>query len=207
MSYQPPTVNLPIPAERIDGQTMTFRPARDGIDSEVAGVIQVVERANGVSVNASYVLGQDPPQSHVYWFDQPEIDALARSLMKEKRRILIVDDDRESTHLVKILVEKAGHYLVQEVNEAAKAHQSARNFRPDVILLDIMMPEMDGADVATQIEADPELHTTPIIFLTALVTMPEAKHGLRIEGHRSLAKPINIPELITQIEESLPRAT
>jgi len=186
---------------------MTFRPARDGIDSEVAGVIQVVERANGVSVNASYVLGQDPPQSHVYWFDQPEIDALARSLMKEKRRILIVDDDRESTHLVKILVEKAGHYLVQEVNEAAKAHQSARNFRPDVILLDIMMPEMDGADVATQIEADPELHTTPIIFLTALVTMPEAKHGLRIEGHRSLAKPINIPELITQIEESLPRAT
>lgn len=207
MSYQPPTVNLPIPAEKIDGQTMMFRPVRDGINSEVSGVIQVVERANGFSVNASYVARQDPPQSHVYWFDQSEIDAIARSLIKEERRILIVDDDRESTHLVKILLEKAGHYHVLEENNAAKAHQSARNFRPDVILLDIMMPEMDGADVAIQIEADTELRSTPIIFLTALVTMPEAKHGLRIEGHRSLAKPIDIPELINQIEESLPHAT
>ena len=207
MSYSPPTVNLPISAEKIDGQTITFRPLRDGIDSELPGVIQVVERANGFSVNASYVSGQDPPQSHVYWFDQSEIDAIARSLTKEKRRILIVDDDAESTHLVKILLEKAGHYLVLEENHAAKAHQSARDFRPDVILLDIMMPETDGAEVAAQIEADPELRSTPIIFLTALVTMPEAKHGLRIEGHRSLAKPIDIPELINQIEESLPRAT
>jgi CheY-like chemotaxis protein len=207
MSYSPPTVNLPIPAEKIDGQTITFRPVRDGIDSEVSGVIQVVERANGFSVNASYVAGQNPPQSHVYWFDQSEIDAVVRSLMNEKRRVLIVDDDRESTHLVKILLEKAGHYLVHEENDAAKAHQSARNFRPEVILLDIMMPEMDGAEVAAQVDADPDLRGTPIIFLTALVTMPEAKHGLRIEGHRSLAKPIDIPALINQIEESLARAT
>ncbi len=207
MSYSPPIVSLSIPAERIDGQTLTFRPVRDGINSDVSGVIQVVERANGFNINASYVFGQDPPQSHVYWFDQSEMDAIARSLMKEKRRILIVDDDRESTHLVKILLEKAGHYLVLEENDAAKAHQTARNFRPDVILLDIMMPETDGAEVAAQIEADTELCGTPIIFLTALVTMPEAKHGLRIEGHRSLPKPIHIPELINQIEESLPRAT
>jgi CheY-like chemotaxis protein len=207
MSYSPPTVNLPIPGEKIDGQTVMFRPVRDGIDSEVSGLIQVVERANGFSVNASYVGGQNPPQSHVYWFDQSEIDAIARSLSKEKRRILIVDDDRESTHLVKILLEKAKHYLVQEENDATKAYQSVRDFRPDVILLDIMMPKEDGAEVAAQIEADPELRSTPIIFLTALVTMPEAKTGLRIEGHRSLAKPIDIPELINQIEESLPRAT
>ena len=206
MNYRPPIVNLAIPAEKIDGHTVTFRPVRDGIDSEVAGVIQVVERASGFNVNASYVVGQNPPQSHVYWFDQSEIDAIARSLMKEKRRILIVDDDRESTHLVKILLEKAGHYLVLEENDAARAHQSARNFRPDVVLLDIMMPVTDGAEVAAQIEADAELRSTPIIFLTALVTIPEAKTGLRIEGHRSLAKPINIPELINQIEESLPRA-
>src|SRR5207237_5516101 len=180
MSYQPPTVTLPTPVEKIDGQSVTFRPVRDGIDSDVSGVIQVVERANGFSVNASYVVGENPPQSHVYWFDQSEIDAIARSLMKEKRRILIVDDDRESTHLVKILLEKAGHYLVLEENDPVKAHQSARNFRPDVILLDIMMPETDGAEVAAQIEADPELQSTPIIFLTALLTKPETKTGLRI---------------------------
>ena len=207
MSYSPPTVNLPIPADKIDGQTMTFRPVRDGIDSEVSGVIQVVERANGFNVNASYVVGQDPPQSHVYWFDQSEIDSIARSLSKEKRRILIVDDDPDSTHLVKILLEKTGNYVVLEENDADEAHQSARNFRPDAILMDIMMPKTDGGEVAAQIEADPELCGTPIIFLTALVTEPETKAGLRIEGHRSLAKPINIPQLIDQIEESLPRTT
>jgi CheY-like chemotaxis protein len=207
MSYSPPILKLPIPAEKIDGHTVTFRPVRDGIDSEVSGVIQVVERANGFNVNASYVVGQDPPQSHVYWFDQSEIDAIARSLTKEKRRILIVDDDADSTHLVKILLEKTGAYVVLEENDSAAAHQSARTFRPDVILLDIMMPKTDGAEVAAQIEADLELQSTPIIFLTALITKPETNTGLRIEGHRSLAKPINIPELIDHIEESLPHAT
>ena len=195
-----------MPPEKIDGQTVTFRPVRDGIDLEVSGVMQVIKDADGFNVNASYIVSQNPPLSHVYWFDQSEIDVIAKSAAKEKRRILIVDDDRESTHLVKILLEKAGHYLVLEENDASKAHQSAGNFRPDVILLDIMMPQKDGAEVAAQIEADPELCSTPIIFLTALVTMPEAKHGLRIEGHRSLAKPIDIPELIDRIEETLLRA-
>src|SRR2546422_3130128 len=207
MGYRPPTVKLPIPPEKIDGQTVTFKPVRDGIDLEVPGVMQVIEDANGFNVNASYIVSQDPPLCRVYWFDQSEIDAIAKAAVKEKRRILIVDDDPESTHVVKILLERTGRYLVLEENDAAKAHQSAQNFRPDVILLDIMMPKTDGGEVAAQIEADPELQSTPIIFLTALVTEPETKAGLRIEGHRSLAKPVNIPDLINQIEESLPRTT
>jgi two-component system alkaline phosphatase synthesis response regulator PhoP len=137
-------------------------------------------------------------------------DAAARSLsvagsaVEEKRRILIVDDDRDSTHIIKILLEKIASYLVLEENDAAKAHQSARNFRPDLILLDIMMPERDGGDVAAQMDADPGLQKTPIVFQTALVTKAEAKAGLRIQGHPVLAKPINIWELINRIEENLP---
>src|SRR5207245_3156516 len=192
MKLRPPTVKLPIPPEKIDGQTVTFKPVRDGIDLEVPGVMQVIEDANGFNVNASYIVSQNPPLCRVYWFDQPEIDAIAKLAVKEKPRILIVDDDREITRLVKILLERTGRYLVLEENDAAKAHQSAQNFRPDVILLDIMMPKTDGGEVAAQIEADPELQSTPIIFLTALVTEPETKAGLRIEGHRSLAKPVNI---------------
>ncbi len=203
MSCRPSTVKLPLTPEEIDGRTVTFKPVRDGIDSEVPGVLQVIEDADGFAVNASYVISQNPPRSHVYWFDQSEVDAIAKGLIKHKRRILIVDDDPESTHLVKILLEKTGNYLVREENDPDEAHQSARNFRPDAILLDIMMPKKDGSEVAAQMEADPELRSTPIIFLTALVTEPETKAGLRIEGHRSLAKPINIPELINQIEQSL----
>jgi CheY-like chemotaxis protein len=66
------------------------------------------------------------------------------------------------------------------------------------------MPEADGGDVAAKIEADPTLRTTPIIFLTALVTKAEAKAGLHMQGHPILAKPISIPELINKIEENLP---
>jgi two-component system, OmpR family, response regulator len=207
MSYRPPMVKLPLRPEQIDGQTVTFKPTRDGMDAEVSGVIQVIEEEDGFSVNASYVTGQDPPRSHVYWFDQAEIDAIVRPLIKERRRVLIVDDDPECTHLVKILLEKTGNYLILEENDAAKAHQSARDFRPDVILLDIMMPERDGGEVEAEIQADEHLRGTPIIFLTALVTEPEAKAGLRIDGHRSVAKPINIPELIDQIEETLAHTT
>ncbi len=120
-----------------------------------------------------------------------------------KRRILIVDNDRDTTHLVKILLERTGRYSVREENDATKAHQSAQNFRPDLILLDVVMPETDGGEVAAQIQADPELRRTPVIFLTALVTETETKAGLRIQGHPFLAKPINIPELINGIEENL----
>ena len=204
MRYTPPTVKLPIPPEKIDGQSVTFRPVRDGIDLEVSGVMQVIKGENGFNVNASYIVSQNPPLCRVYWFDQFEIDAIAKSAAKEERRILIVDDDRESTRLVKILLERTGCYLVREENDAPKAHQTARNFRPDLILLDILMPATDGGEVAAQIEADPELQRTPIIFLTALVTKPETKAGVRIQGHPLLAKPIKIPELINRIEENLP---
>jgi len=125
-------------------------------------------------------------------------------VLEEKPLIVIVDDDRDSTHLIKILLEKISHYLVLEENDAAKAHESARDFRPDLILLDIMMPQIDGGDIAAQIDADPGLQRTPIIFLTALVTKAEAKAGLHIQGHPVLAKPIDIPELINRIEENLP---
>ena len=123
---------------------------------------------------------------------------------QERRRILIVDNDRDTTHLVKVLLERTGHYLVLEENDASKAHLSALNFRPDLILLDIVMPETDGGEVAARIQADPQLESAPIIFLTALVTRAEAKSDLDIQGRPFLAKPVSIPELINAIEAHLP---
>jgi CheY-like chemotaxis protein len=136
--------------------------------------------------------------------DSPPLDTVSGSAPKGKRRILIVDDDANSTHLVKILLERSGPYLVREENDATKADETAHDFKPDVILLDIVMPKMDGGELATHIEADRELHDTPIIFLTALVTHDEAKSGLHIQGRPLVAKPISIPELIDAIEKHLP---
>ena len=136
--------------------------------------------------------------------DSPQPDPVSGSVDKGKRRILIVDDDANSTHLVKILLERSGPYLVLEENDAANAYQTAHDFKPDVILLDIVMPKIDGGELATQIEADRELHDTPIIFLTALVTHGEAENGLQIQGRPLVAKPISIPVLIDAIEKHLP---
>jgi CheY-like chemotaxis protein len=137
----------------------------------------------------------------------PSLEPVSGSAAKGKRRILIVDDDANSTHLVKILLERSGPYLVLEENDATQAHQTARSFKPDLVLLDVAMPKKDGGEVAAQIQADHELHNTPIIFLTALVTTNEAKSGLHIQGNSFVAKPINIPELIGAIEQRLPART
>jgi CheY-like chemotaxis protein len=123
---------------------------------------------------------------------------------KEKPRILIIDNSRDFTHSAKLALERSGRYSVWEENEATKAHQTAHRVKPDLSLLDILMPEIDGGEVAARIESDPTLHQTPIVFLTALVTKAEARSGLQVQGHPFLAKPINIPELVAGIEQNLP---
>jgi len=124
--------------------------------------------------------------------------------IREKPRILIIDNNRDFTYSAKVALERTGRYAVWEENEPARAHQTAQSVKPDLILLDIAMPETDGGEVAARIESDPELHRTPIVFLTALVTQLEARSGLQIQGHPFLAKPISIPELIAGIERNLP---
>jgi DNA-binding response OmpR family regulator len=130
--------------------------------------------------------------------------SIPTSATKEKKRILIVDDDKRTTHLLKVLLEKTGCYLVFEENNSINAHGSARNFRPDLILVDVVMPIRDGGDIAAHVRADSDLQDTPIIFLTALITRAEAKAGAQIDGHSFLAKPIDIQELINAIEGHLP---
>ena len=123
--------------------------------------------------------------------------------IKEKTSILIIDNSRDFTHAARVALEKTGRYVVGEENDASKAHETARGLKPDLILLDIAMPETDGGEVAAWIQSDPALHRIPIVFLTALVTMAEARLGLRIQGHSFLAKPISLPDLIKGIEENL----
>ena len=123
---------------------------------------------------------------------------------KEKPRILIIDNTRDFTYSAKLGLERTGRYSVWEENDPAKAHQTAQRVKPDLILLDIAMPETDGGEVAARVESDPALHRTPVVFLTALVTKAEARSGLQIQGHPFLAKPISIPDLVAGIERYLP---
>src|SRR3979411_2684428 len=128
----------------------------------------------------------------------------ASETIKEKPRILIIDNNRDFTYSAKAALERTGRYSVWEENEPARAHQTAQRVKPDLVLLDIAMPETDGGEVAARIESDPALYRTPVVFLTALVTKVEAGLGLQIHGQHFLAKPISVPELVAGIERNLP---
>jgi two-component system, OmpR family, response regulator len=123
--------------------------------------------------------------------------------MKQKR-ILIIDDESSITRSMRLNLEALGTYEVRPENHARAALQTAREFRPDLILLDVMMPEMDGGEVATQLREDPLLKDTPIVFLTALVSNEETnRREANIGGMNYLAKPVDFAELLRVIETHL----
>ncbi len=121
----------------------------------------------------------------------------------DKKRILIVDDESGFTRLLKLTLEKTEKYIVLEENDGTLARQVARQFKPDLILLDIVMPKIDGGEVAGQIKNDPQLKDARIVFLTAIVSKNEAIPGGMIGGLPFLAKPITLEGLIQCIEENL----
>jgi two-component system OmpR family response regulator len=121
-----------------------------------------------------------------------------------KPRILIVDDNPRFSHSARLTLQQFGRYVVCEENDAASAMETARSFRPDLILIDFVMPQLDGAEVAAQMESDWALHGVPIVFVTGLVTPDEARNGQRIDGHRVVSKPVSSSDLLGAVEESLP---
>ena len=122
----------------------------------------------------------------------------------EKKRILVVDDQASNTRLVKVYLERTNDYVVREENDAKAALSAAEEFQPHLILLDVMMPGMDGGELASVFQADPKLKAVPIVFLTAAVTKGEVKaRGGQFGGHPFLAKPIVLPELVACLKHHL----
>lgn len=119
------------------------------------------------------------------------------------KRILAVDDEPAITHLWKVVLEKSGNYTVEEENRSLYAVEAAYRFLPDLILLDVNMPGIDGSEIALQIRADEMLRHTAIVFLTSLVTSEEVTAGKRIEGHLCLPKPTCPRSMVHVIEMSL----
>ena len=122
------------------------------------------------------------------------------------KRILVVDDEPSVTRNLKLSLESTGGYDVFAENDATNALAAARIFRPDLILLDVIMSGMDGGDVVARLRADPLLRDTPVIFLTALVSNEETDgHEIVSGGETFLAKPVDIGELKKTLEDHIPR--
>jgi two-component system, OmpR family, response regulator len=122
----------------------------------------------------------------------------------DKKRILIVDDRRSDTQLVKLYLEGTNNYLVREVNDPGAALSAAEEFQPQLILLDVKMPGIDGGELAARFKANPMLKGVPIVFLTALVTKREVDDGDGLVGGVPfLSKPIILPELAASLRHHL----
>ena len=121
-----------------------------------------------------------------------------------KTRILMVDDEAALTRMVKLNLEKTGEYEVRTENQGTMAIAAAREFKPDLIMLDVMMPDMTGDEIAAAIKEDPQLQHIKYIFMTAIVTKDETEAtGGEIGGNTFLAKPVKTEELIAAITKVL----
>lgn len=119
-----------------------------------------------------------------------------------KKKILMVDDETDYTSITKIFIEDAGDYEVHVVNQGAQGYAAAKAVKPDIILLDVSMPQVSGYQVADQLGGDPELKDIPIVFFTGVYQEVNPASKL-LYGHPYLTKPTSGEQLIAFIEQCL----
>ncbi|HUS35203.1 MAG TPA: response regulator [Verrucomicrobiae bacterium] len=121
--------------------------------------------------------------------------------LKSKTRVLIVDDEPGFTRLLKLNFHHTGRYMAEVENDATEAVRAAERFSPDIVLLDVMMPGLDGSEVADRLHSMPRFHNLPIIFLTAAVKKQEvASRGGLCGGIPFVAKPVEFQEVLHHVE-------
>ena len=120
-------------------------------------------------------------------------------------RILVVDDESDVTELLEYKLEQEG-YRVATLNDPLAFVAKVREFEPDLILLDIMMPELSGIQLCRIIRADSAMRETPVIFLSARSEVEDRIKGLEAGAEDYISKPFNINELLLRISKMLKRS-
>ncbi|MCJ7751793.1 MAG: response regulator [Armatimonadetes bacterium] len=122
-----------------------------------------------------------------------------------RKKILVVDDEESVRDLCIACIQHAlgQEYDVVEAANGGAAIAAAQAERPDLILLDIMMPEMDGFETCRRLKASPETKGIPVVFLTALGDEKDVEQGLALGGEGYVIKPFNAVTLAAQISELL----
>jgi DNA-binding response OmpR family regulator len=115
------------------------------------------------------------------------------------KKILVVEDDSDLFSLLKYNLEKEG-FAVNGLQTGKGAVDLCRQVRPDLILLDIMLPDSDGLDICKGIRKDPDLSAVPIIFLTARASETDRIVGLELGANDYVVKPFFVRELIARIK-------
>lgn len=119
--------------------------------------------------------------------------------------ILVVDDSPDTLSLINDTLEEAGYNILVAL-EGKQALTIARRIRPDMILLDAMMPQMDGFETCRELKKLPDLASIPVIFMTGLTDTQDVVKGLSVGGVDYLTKPINTEELVARMQVHLSNA-
>ena len=122
------------------------------------------------------------------------------------KKILLIEDDLDLYELLKYNLEKAGFRFVGS-NTGKGAIDFCSKERPDLILLDIMLPDSSGLEICTRLRNHPELGATPIVFITARSTEADRITGLELGANDYVVKPFSIRELITRVKVQLRPST
>lgn len=123
----------------------------------------------------------------------------------QEKRVLVVDDERDVTELLEYKLKQAG-LLVRALNDPLRVIGMARDLRPDLIILDVMMPDLTGIQLLRMIRADALLQDTPVMFLTAKGETEDRLKGLEGGADDYLAKPFEPRELVLRVQALLRRA-
>jgi len=115
------------------------------------------------------------------------------------KKILVVDDERQIVKLVEINLHKAGYDVVQAY-DGVEALEKVASEKPDMIVLDVMMPRMNGFDVLKRLQADPATEHIPVIMLTAKAQDADIFAGWQSGVSSYLTKPFNPKELLTFVQ-------
>jgi DNA-binding response OmpR family regulator len=122
--------------------------------------------------------------------------------MNGRSLVLVADDDADILSLVKAVLERSGHEVVA-VRDGAEALASARARKPDLAVLDIAMPEVDGLEVLRRLRADPTTSELPVVLLSARAQEADVVRGFAIGASAYLKKPFSPRELSEHVAELL----
>jgi CheY-like chemotaxis protein len=122
------------------------------------------------------------------------------------RVILVVDDEKRIRDMLDIRLCSAGYEVIQ-AKDGEEGVAQARKHRPDLILMDVMMPKMDGGEAVKYLESDSQTKDIPVIFLTAIVTKEEENQAFGIQldpkRHKFIAKPFEAEYLLEEIKKAI----
>lgn len=119
-------------------------------------------------------------------------------------RILVVDDDKQIVRLVQSYLERAGHQVMTAYDGETALH-TIRRERPDLVVLDLMLPDRDGWDITRTVRSDATLTNLPIIMLTARIEDTDKIVGLELGADDYIAKPFNPHEVVARVRAVLRR--